>query len=139
MLLPALYHWSPAERYQDINTGGLVAGSRETVASSALQTVCLGTDPQAAWSLSGAMDWCSEIDEWDLWQVQLADTDEVTLRAEFGPQICEVKIRNSVPRDRIWFVGRRGFSGGEDGPAAVTLPPAAVTGRRRARMAAARR
>lgn len=144
MLLPALYHWSPAKRYEGINSLGLVAGSKETVASGALQTVCLGTDPQAAWSLSGAMDWCCEVDEWDLWQVRLADTDEVSLRAEFGPHIWEVKVRNSLPRDRLWFVGRRGFSGGELGPAVVTFPPAhavaaAATGRRRARMAAAPR
>lgn len=116
MLLDTLFHWSPAERYDDINTNGLIAGSKETVASGPLVTVCLGVDPQGAWSLSGAMEWCSEIDMWDLWQVRLADGDEVQPRAEFGPRIVEIKVRNSIARDRVWFVGRRRVSGGECGP-----------------------
>lgn len=107
MNLGPLYHWSPAERYESILRGGLVAGSPATVASSSLPKVCLSSNPQDAWRLSGAMDWVSEIDTWDLWQVRLADTDAVFVRAEWGPHIHEIQVGNSIPPDRIWHAGRR--------------------------------
>lgn len=137
MLLAALYHWAPSERYDSIRARGLVAGSLPAVASVALHTVCLGPDPQQAWALSGAMEWLADVDEWDLWQVVLGPNDEVMIRAEFGPQIYEVKVRNSIPPDRLWFVGRRGCSGGECGPQAVTAPSEKVTPSRRRRQTAA--
>ncbi len=107
MNLQLLYHWSPADRFDSINRYGLIAGSPITVASSALETICLGPDPRTAWSISGAMDWVSEVDEWDLWLVALADTDNVHIRPEFGARINEIKVRNSIPRERIWHAGRR--------------------------------
>ena len=102
-----MYHWSPAERFKDIDREGLVAGSRSTVASAELPVVCVSPDPVLAWQLSGAMEWACDVEQWDLWLVRLAETDAVQVRAEFGPQIQEVKIRNHVPRDRLWYVGRR--------------------------------
>jgi hypothetical protein len=107
MILPELYHWSPAERFDAIHRDGLVAGSPSAVASGPLETVCLSPDPKRAWQLSGAMDWVSEVDEWDLWLVTLADKDEVMIRAEYGPEIQEIKVRNSIPRERLWYIGRR--------------------------------
>lgn len=125
MLLPVLYHWAPSDRYDMIDKQGLVAGSKPTVSSEAVTSVSLSADPQTAWSLSGAMEWCSDVDQWDLWMVRLAEHDEVQVRAEFGPRIQEVKVRNSIGRDRVWFVGRRAFSGVQGGPqdvASVSLP-----------------
>lgn len=107
MNLPLLYHWSPADRFEAINRDGLIAGSPNTVASTALPTICLSPDPRTGWQISGAMDWVSEVDEWDLWLVALADKDEVNIRPAFGPVIEEIKVRNSIPRDRIWHVARR--------------------------------
>ena len=47
MLLPSMYHWSPAERYESITLSGLVAGSPPVTASTALHRVSVSPDPQA--------------------------------------------------------------------------------------------
>lgn len=107
MNLSPLYHWAPADRYDAIHQQGLVAGSPATVASEAIEQLCLSPDPRDAWQLSGAMGWVSEVDAWDLWLVHLSEGDEVMVRSDFGPTIREVKVRNSIPRERIWYVGRR--------------------------------
>lgn len=38
--------------------------------------VAQSPDPAIGWKLSGAMDW-HDCDDWDLWQVRLADQDDV--------------------------------------------------------------
>lgn len=107
MKLDALYHWSPAKRFDAIYREGLRPHSPSTVASSSLAYVCLSPDPSTAWTLSGGMDWVSEIDEWDLWMVHLADGDQVCIRSEFGPSIEEVKVYGPLPADRLWWIARR--------------------------------
>jgi len=64
--------------------------------------------PSCAWSLSGAMEWVSEIDRWDLWQVRIEEGDEVGIRPEFGPVVQEIKVYSAIPADRLWHVGERG-------------------------------
>lgn len=109
MLLPALYHWSPSDRFEQIRSEGLRPFSAPTVCTGELVApyVCLGFSPAGAWMLSG--DFIEESDDvaWDLWQVTLAETDSVRVRAEFGPRMQEVKIYGPIPPDRIWHVGRR--------------------------------
>jgi hypothetical protein len=105
--LGLLYHWSPADRFDAIYRDGLRPHAPNTVASSTLPYVCLSPSPAAAWSLSGGMDWVSEVDEWDLWMVRLADGDQVCIRGEFGPKIEEVKVYGPLPADRLWWVARR--------------------------------
>src|SRR4051794_20540121 len=113
MILPPLYHWSPKERRSQIRKEGLLPYSRTRFApdDSGLAVgypyVCLSTSPSQAWGLSGDIDHEFEYDEWDLWQVNLSDDDEVFIRAEFGRTIKEVRVRNPVPPDRIWHVGVR--------------------------------
>jgi hypothetical protein len=53
------------------------------------------------------MEWASEIEEWDLWLVDLADGDEIHIRAEFGPNLYEIRVRNAIPADRVWWVAQR--------------------------------
>lgn len=105
--LPRLYHWSPADRYDAILTGGLRPQQPSTVASTPLPYLCLGFSPAGAWTISGAMEWVSEVDEWDLWQVTIADGDQVSVRPEFGPALCEVTVYGPIPPDRLWHAGRR--------------------------------
>lgn len=116
MLLPVLYHWSPRDRYHDIVTGGLKPFSEPTVSTvndlngttvTGWPYICLGTSPSAAWSLSGDMDWTTEIEEWDLWQVRLSDDDEVHFRAEFGASLKEIRVHNAIGPDRVWWVATR--------------------------------
>ncbi len=109
-MISALYHWSPAERWKDINAHGLQPFSRNTVASGSLHYLCSSPDPAEAWMLSGATEWCSEVEQWDLWQIRLAPGDEVHVRPFFGDHIQEVKIHNAIPADRLWWIGRRDIS-----------------------------
>lgn len=107
MRLGTLYHWSPAERFDEIYQVGLRPHKPPTVASTPLPYVCLSPDPSIAWTLSGGMDWVSEIAEWDLWAVRVAEGDHVCVRAEFGPEIKEIKLYGPLPADRLWWVARR--------------------------------
>lgn len=124
LILSPLYHWSPAERYDSIRAHGLRPGSDPTVAGGRMQHLCLGIDPQRAWSLSGAMDYVNEIEYWDLWLVHVIDTDELHVRTDYGPRIVEVNLRGCVPPDRIWWAGRR-YDLGVPGLAQATSQPLA--------------
>lgn len=110
-----LYHWSPRDRRESIRVDGLKPYCPPSVHSDEAAdwamgcgVICLGPTPSAAWGLSGGMDrFTSEELAWDLWQVNLADTDEIHVRAEFGPTIKEVRVHNAIPGDRVWWVGER--------------------------------
>lgn len=106
MILPALYHWAPSERRRAIRSGGLQPYQAPTICSAVSPYLSLSPDPALGWKLSGAMDW-HECDEWDLWQVRLADHDDVRIRPEVGPVVQEIKVYNPIPADRLWFVGER--------------------------------
>lgn len=105
--LGQLFHWSPRDRRETILREGLRPFSGPTCGADPLPYVCLGSTPRGAWALSGDTDWGHEQEDWDLWQVTLADTDEVRVRAEYGPRIWEVKVHNVIPPDRMWWVGER--------------------------------
>jgi hypothetical protein len=53
------------------------------------------------------MDWTSEIEEWDLWQITLSENDQTHIRMECGTHIYEVRTFNSIPADRVWLVAQR--------------------------------
>jgi hypothetical protein len=114
LTLPPLYHWSPLKRHEAIRSQGLQPYSPPPVDEEnwpgfarGFGCICLGLTPSSAWGLSGDMDHMSEIEEWDLWQVNLADNDEVRVRAEYGPQIKEIRVFNPIPPDRLWWVATR--------------------------------
>lgn len=106
MILPALYHWSPAARHDDIRRHGLVPGSANCLASTPQPHICLSPTPSRAWSLSGDTGW-PEVEAWDLWQVRLGPDDEVHVRPMGGNTVEEVNVRTTIPADRVWWVARR--------------------------------
>lgn len=116
MNLPAVYHWSPRDRREQIRVDGLKPYSPNVVTidpqeewAHGFGCICFGLDPARAWALSGDMQHTSEVEEWDLWQLpELVETDEVRVRAEYGPRIWEVRLFNPVAADRLWWVGARG-------------------------------
>jgi len=113
--LDVVYHWAPADRHDSITADGLRPGHQPTTTSdptTRMAYLCFATDPAVAWSLSAAIDWrYSEVETWDLWLARLADGDEVHVLPEFGPRIREVRVTGSIPRDRLWYVGRRDIQG----------------------------
>jgi hypothetical protein len=106
-MIGPLFHWSPADRFESIRLNGLRPGQPPTVASGSLHYICASPDPRAAWVISGAVEWCAEVEHWDLWLIHLQKSDELHVRPFFGTQIEEIKIRNPISADRLWWVGRR--------------------------------
>lgn len=109
MRLGQLYHWSPADRLPSIASEGLRPHSLNVICSAPYEFICASLDPRTAWSLSGAVADIAgyPAKAWDLWQFELADTDEVHIRAEFGPVIQEIQIRNAIEPGRLFHVARR--------------------------------
>lgn len=139
MTLETLFHWSPHDRFHAISMHGLAPYTppRIETINEELGTkvagwpyICLGTTPSSAWSLSGDMDEETEVDGWDLWQVNLVDTDEVHVRSEWGPVIHEVRVHNAIGADRIWWVATR------TPPSALEVPVEVPRTPRRKRRAA---
>lgn len=69
--------------------------------------ICLSPTPSSAWSLTPGADRDCEIEEWDLWQVRLEEHDDVRIRPYGGNVIREVRVHNSLPADRLWWVAQR--------------------------------
>lgn len=115
MRLPVLYHWSPTDRRKMIRSDGLKPFQSPTVCTGEHVSpyLSLSPDPALGWNISGAMDW-HECDDWDLWQVRLAEHDDVRISPHFGPVIEEIKLYNPIPADRLWFVGQRTTPAFED-------------------------
>lgn len=107
--LGTLYHWSPSDRRKSIETMGLVPGSPATVASGELPYVCVGPTPGRSWTISGDMDWVTDVDSWDLWEIVIPDDAKlhVLVRATFGPHIEEIKLYTTLPPHWLWYVGTR--------------------------------
>lgn len=133
LVLPPLYHWSPAENRQRISRRGLKptcptsspvgvplmgpapeprmgrplrGQAREVDDEASVLAVCLGTSPSHAWSLSGAL-WAERGDVWDLWQVVLDEGDAVHPLPFYGHRLDEFRVANRIPKSRIWLVGQR--------------------------------
>lgn len=105
MLLATLYHWSPVARRPAILNEGLRPSCKTTLDSSPSGEVCLSASPAQAWELSGDLGLVSG--QWDLWQVTIAETDEVHVLPQWGPRVREVRVRGLIPADRCWLVASR--------------------------------
>lgn len=71
-----------------------------------MPVICLSQSPSQAWVLSaGAFG--ERGAEWDCWQVSLDHDDEVEVRPFFGNRIEEIRVRNNIPKSRLWRIGSR--------------------------------
>ncbi len=107
----ALYHWAPRRLRTAILQSGLVVmvgqeteGPTETYA---FPWLCFATTPSSAWGLILDPDVEEEHGGWDLWQTSPIESDTLSIRGDFSPYLREVRIENSVPADRLWWVGQR--------------------------------
>jgi hypothetical protein len=106
MIIHPLFHWSPAERRPAIRRRGLALRSRPVVHSFRADYLCFSTSPSQAWALSAAI-FGDRGQEWDCWQVSLDATDEVEVREFWGNRIEEIRVRNAIPKSRLWLIGTR--------------------------------
>ena len=120
-----LYHWSPRDRLKSINRQGLMPGKRNIAGPIYHGTpdnvneanedlgagefvrngVCFSTSPATAWNYSHGC-WKSS-GTFDLWQVDLIDSDEVHVNPQWGARIIEVRVRNRIPKSRLTWIGER--------------------------------
>jgi hypothetical protein len=107
-VLGALFHWSPRDRRRNILREGLRPYERPVCHTGELSHpyVCFGPTPSAAWSLSGdTLE--DDFGGWDLWQVRLTDGDSVSVPQMWGGEIREVRVRNAIAAERLWYVATR--------------------------------
>lgn len=108
MNIGPLYHWSPATNRESILRDGLKVYSAPVVHSSgSFPYLCFGPSPRGAWSLSGKMEWVQEVEQWDLWEIQVSPYDEVRVLPFQGQSAEEIRFYNSVPPNRCWLVATR--------------------------------
>lgn len=110
MHIPALFHWSPIERRDQILREGLQIYSEPVVHSGEemrFPYLCFGTTPSNAWGLSGDMEWTGNYEVWDLWQYWVGEKDNVHILPTFGPVVEEVRIFSSIPPNDLWYVATR--------------------------------
>ena len=112
MTFGPLYHWSPRSNRVRILQHGLQAGREDRDAKADgmhgvhWPYVCFSPDPLRAWSLLPVEP--EEMEEhWDLWLVHLVDTDQVDVRTDYAPEIAEVRVYNTIPGDRVHWIGER--------------------------------
>lgn len=100
-----LYHWSSPENRDRIRREGLQV-SEPASDGSAFRApwICLGTTPSTALELLPIDPYSVDL---DLWQVRLSETDQLRIRGDFSPYVREIRVCNSIPAARVWWVGAR--------------------------------
>lgn len=118
MILGPMYHWAPTDRRASIEVNGLQPQSPRTVATSEMDSICLGFSPSGAWALSAAtLDGEAGAGSWDLWQVHMTSSnplERVVVRPEFGHILREVQVTGRIGPSRLWLVGTRFRVAGQD-------------------------
>lgn len=105
--LGALYHWSPKENRRSILRDGLKVMEGANGADAEFPWICLGPTPSAAWGFLPPSVNRAERYPLDLWMVRLGDYTDTQIVTTDGATICEVRTYQSVPADRVWWVGER--------------------------------
>lgn len=134
MRIPRLYHWAPTRLRVKILQEGLKIYSQQSSSTTNPMTdeevivsypvICLGTSPSAAWGylLHREAEYDDDREDacgWDLWQVSPSEHDQLSIRTDTpggGHWISEIRVHNSIPADRVWFVGHRSLLCGLEQP-----------------------
>ncbi len=101
-----LFHWSPTRNRRSILKSGLIVSHKRSRLASEFVApyICLATTPSSGWALIGEPE---QEGFWDLWQVQVREGDQLTIRGDYAPMVREVRVHNGLPVDRVWLVGSR--------------------------------
>jgi hypothetical protein len=106
VIIHPLFHWSPTDRRASITRRGLRVRSRPVCTSVRVDVICVSQSPSQAWALSAAV-FGDRGQAWDCWQIALSHDDEVEVRPFHGNRIQELRVRNNIPKSRVWLVGSR--------------------------------
>ncbi|MDX1495011.1 MAG: hypothetical protein R3253_13165 [Longimicrobiales bacterium] len=122
MKIGPLYHWSPKRFRDQILKEGLRVrmpcrlGAVDPETGEGLEIsfpwLCFACSPSAAWALIMEPE-LESVDAggqgWDLWEARPVGSSDrsAEFRVRGDLTVMEVRIHNSVPPDRIWWVGER--------------------------------
>ena len=114
--LTTVYHWSPStfkesisrdglkiligpgEEYENPNTGGI-----ETWRAP---YICTSLDPWTALCFTFPQ-FSDDPPSLDLYEIKLRAADRVKIRNDFGVEIIEIRIENSIPSGRVTYIATR--------------------------------
>jgi hypothetical protein len=103
-----MYHWSPADRREQITARGLRIRSESAHAPIRYPMICLSPNPLHAWAMSGGTFVTDGVDSWDLWAVY---ADDIRCGFEVIPNddrtIREIRVYRSLPASAVHHVGTR--------------------------------
>lgn len=111
MRLDVAYHLSPVDNRGPILHDGL--SIMQPVSDELTQPdgtpvafpwVCLAPSPMDAWALL-PQSVRRAVERWDVWQVQLVDTDRVEVRTDLGVRVREVRAIHGIGPDRVHYIG----------------------------------
>ncbi len=109
--IKTVYHWSPSENRKSIMQDGLqIASPSSHEPNGYFSYICLSTTSSGAWNLLPVDPVEYGKDKWDLWEVKLSETDHVNIRGDHVPNINELRVNNTIPPDRVWWVAERNIS-----------------------------
>lgn len=107
-----LFHWSPHERFKQIKREGLMPGKWSTDRFWRPPVICLGSNPQLAWALSGGTLRGLQHAVWDLWMVWMSDLDGYEEIWDYYPDsdrtyIKEYRVYQRIYKRDLWYVASR--------------------------------
>lgn len=106
-----LFHWAPRARRKQITRYGLRPRMRPNVCLGEdfrLNEICLATDPEMAWLLSGGPRHAPP-GVWDLWQTYSQHLHEPNVLGSYDNTygIHEVRTAHRIYKRFVWHVGFR--------------------------------
>ena len=118
MKFDIVYHWSPTANKKDILQSGIKLHAKDITYFNDVSKkeevwsadyICTSLDPWKA--LQYVMPHMEDngIEELDLYQITLADTDSIRLRTDGATEIIEVRLLNTIPAGRVRHLGRKGI------------------------------
>ncbi|WP_032376707.1 hypothetical protein [Rhodococcoides fascians] len=114
LLLPDLFHWSPTSRRKGIIRSGLLPEAKNSDGgeyggiTDGRPMNCMSGDPATAWRyLPHTKEQIAEHASWDLWQVHLAESDEVHVLPVWGRHLHEIRVANRIPKSRLTLLATR--------------------------------
>jgi hypothetical protein len=115
MIINMVYHWSPRKNRDAILKDGIKILMSELEYENPVTGkpevwnppyICTSPDPETALVyVEPTFD--GEVPALDLYQVWILETDKVVFRNDGTNRIIEVRVKNTIPPDRIRYIATR--------------------------------
>lgn len=115
MKITTVYHWSPSTNREEILKSGIKIMMSEIHYYNEVSQkeecwkppyICASTEAQTALTYVLPM-FNEDVPELDLFQIILNDADRIEFRNDGTNKIIEVRIKNTIPADRVLYIATR--------------------------------